>query len=316
MTWLTYGFQQPSNERFDRLHSHAMRGIAGTKMPRTSWRHLRGFRLPLPRMPEQLAIAAVLDAIDEAIERTEEVIAVTERLRDALLHELLTRGVPGWHTQWKDAPGIGTVPAAWEVVRLGDVCEPAQYGAAAAARPFDPSLPRYVRITDLTEDGRLRADDPCSADPSHIVGYELEPGDLLFARSGATVGKTFLYRTKDGPCVYAGYLIRFRPHPDAALPRFLDLYTHSFHYRRWVASMLRAGAQPNINATEYSSLPIFLPSLHEQEVIAAVLDAIDHAIGQIRSERDSLTTIKSSAADALLTGQVPGIARRRSCHES
>ena len=70
---------------------------------------------------EQRAIAAVLDSIDEAIERTEEVIAATERLRDALLHELLTRGVPGQHSEWKEAPGIGTIPACWDVVRLGDV---------------------------------------------------------------------------------------------------------------------------------------------------------------------------------------------------
>ena len=75
----------------------------------------------LPPLSEQRAIAAVLDSIDEAIERTEAVITATERLRDALLHQLLTRGVPGWHTQWKDVPGIGTVPAAWDVVRLGDV---------------------------------------------------------------------------------------------------------------------------------------------------------------------------------------------------
>ena len=63
----------------------------------------------------------MLDSIDEAIERTEEVIAATERLRDALLHELLTRGVPGQHSEWKEAPGIGTIPACWDVVRLGDV---------------------------------------------------------------------------------------------------------------------------------------------------------------------------------------------------
>ena len=77
----------------------------------------------LPPLPEQRAIAAVLDAIGEAIERTEAAIAATERLRDALLHELLTRGVPGWHTAWKDVPGLGTIPACWDAVRLGEVAE-------------------------------------------------------------------------------------------------------------------------------------------------------------------------------------------------
>ena len=65
----------------------------------------------LPTLAEQRAIAAVLDAIDEAIERTEAVVAATERLRDALLHQLLTRGISGWHTAWKDVPSLGTIPA-------------------------------------------------------------------------------------------------------------------------------------------------------------------------------------------------------------
>ena len=89
---------------------------------------LRSLPILLPPPAEQPAIAAVLDAIDEAIERTEAVIAAMECLRDALLHELLTRGVPGWHSDWRDMPGIGTIPTDWEVVRLGDVAEVAFSG--------------------------------------------------------------------------------------------------------------------------------------------------------------------------------------------
>ena len=84
---------------------------------------IRSLPIPLPPLPEQRRIAEVLDSIDEAIERAETVISSMERLRDALLHELLTKGVPGWHTEWKDAPNIGQIPACWEVARLGDVCE-------------------------------------------------------------------------------------------------------------------------------------------------------------------------------------------------
>ena len=79
--------------------------------------------LSLPPLAEQRAIAAVLDGIDDAIEGAEAVIAATEQLRDSLLHQLLTRGVPGWHTEWKEAPGLGTIPAGWEVVCLGEVLE-------------------------------------------------------------------------------------------------------------------------------------------------------------------------------------------------
>ena len=77
----------------------------------------------LPPLSEQRAIAAVLDSIDDAIEGAEAVIAATEHLRDALLHDVLTRGLPGQHTKWRDVPGLGTIPADWDVVRLGDVAE-------------------------------------------------------------------------------------------------------------------------------------------------------------------------------------------------
>ena len=90
-----------------------------TAQPLLTQSALGGVALLLPPLPEQRAIAAVLDSIDEAIERTEEVIAAIERLRDALLHELLTRGLPGRHTAWKDVPGLGTVPACWEGGAVG-----------------------------------------------------------------------------------------------------------------------------------------------------------------------------------------------------
>ena len=264
----------------------------------------RNLPILLPPLREQRAIADVLDSIDDAIEGAEAVIAATEQLRDSLLHQLLTRGVPGWHTQWKEAPGLGTIPADWEVVRLGDVCSPPQYGASASARPYDATLPRYVRITDITDDGRLRDDEKASAEPSEVLGYELKPGDLLFARSGATVGKTYLYRKGDGPCVYAGYLIRFRPLRNSVYPGFLERCTRSQFYQRWVSSMFRAGAQPNINAVEYSSLSVPLPPLPEQEAIAAVLDGIDEAIEHNKSTRDKMMITKASTAEALLTGRV------------
>ncbi len=263
----------------------------------------RSLPLLLPPLAEQRAIAAVLDSIDEAIERTEQVIAATERLRDALLHDLLTRGLPGRHTEWKQVRGLGTIPACWDVVRLGDACEPPRYGASAPARPHDPSLPRYVRITDLTADGQLRDGDARSADPDRVDGYELEPGDILFARSGATVGKTYMHRTADGPCVYAGYLIRFRPKISAVQPEFLESWTHSQPYRGWVQSMLRAGAQPNINAAEYASLRLPLPTTMEQEHIGNIIGFLNAAICVSRTTVRKQHFVKAAASEALLLGR-------------
>ena len=201
--------------------------------------------------------------------------------------------------------GNAPVPEGWRVVRLGDVCDPPRYGANAPARPFDADLPRYVRITDITDEGRLRTGDARSAEPEKVQGYELHVGDLLFARSGS-VGRTYLYRPEDGPCVYAGYLIRFRPNPDLALPRFVDLYTHSPSYHRWVESVLHVGAQPNINAAEYRSLPLLLPPLPEQRAIAAVLDSIDEAIERTEAVIAATERLRESLLHELLTRGVPG----------
>ena len=95
---------------------------------------LRSLPILLPPLPEQRAIAAVLDSIDDAIEGAEAVIAATEGLRDALLHDLLTNGLPDQHTEFRDVPGLGTIPADWEVVRLGDVAEVRHFGTGASRR--------------------------------------------------------------------------------------------------------------------------------------------------------------------------------------
>ncbi|MXW94547.1 MAG: hypothetical protein F4110_02410 [Acidimicrobiaceae bacterium] len=197
------------------------------------------------------------------------------------------------------------VPEGWRIARLGKVCDVPRYGAGAPAQPFDPNQPRYVRITDITDDGHLRRTDARSADPERVEGYELQAGDLLFARSGS-VGRSYLYRPEDGPCVYAGYLIRFRARSNAAVPRFLELWTRGQFYRRWVASMLRAGAQPNINATEYSSLPVALPPLAEQTAIAAVLDSIDEAIESADEVIAATERLRDALLHELLTRGLPG----------
>lgn len=284
---------------YDRLRALTGDGRSGLNLAL-----LRSLPILLPPMEEQRAIAVAMDAIDDAIELTVKVTAATEQLRDSLLEELLTRGVPGWHKEWKEVLSLGTIPANWEVLRLGDVCGQPKYGAGAPAMTYDSSLPRYVRISDLTEDGHLRDENARSADPSQVLGYELEPGDIVFARSGATVGKTYMHRLEDGPCVYGGYLIRFRVASDLVVPDFLRWFTHSRPYAIWVASMYRAGAQPNINGKEYASLPVPLPPEAEQQSIAATLNRIDNVIGMAHAEQGKLLSLRASAREALLTGQV------------
>jgi type I restriction enzyme S subunit len=149
-----------------------------------------------------------------------------------------------------------------------------QYGANARAVPWTGLRPRYVRITDIDANGQLRRDDVVEADLEDNSEFVLREGDLLFARSGNTVGKTYRYSTEDGNCIFAGYLIRFRLEPRIADSRFVFHFTQSAAYRDWVDRKKHVAGQPNINGTEYSSLTIPLPPLSEQ---SRIVDVLEHA---------------------------------------
>lgn len=135
---------------------------------------------------------------------------------------------------------------------------------------------RYIRITDINEDGMLN-DDFVSAEKVDEK-YLLQENDFLIARSGNTVGKTFLYKKEFGKCIYAGYLIKFKLDLQKIIPEYLLYYTKSNVYKQWIMSNQRANAQPNINSNEYLNSPIIVPSLEEQRNIVNELSKIKKQI--------------------------------------
>ena len=194
--------------------------------------------------------------------------------------------------------------AAWPMVSLIDcLSEKPTYGANAAALEYDPELPRYVRITDIRDDGRLSSDDPRSLGRDAARGNMLEPGDIIIARSGASVGKSYLHR--DG-CnfAYAGYLIRFRPDCSMVLPEYVHAVLQSALFRRWLNGMKREGAQPNVNAKEYGSFRFPLPPLSEQRKIAAILRTWDEAIDKLGRLRMAKSRRRRGVMRALLTAEL------------
>ena len=250
--------------------------------------------------------AAVLNSIDEAIERTETVIAATEGLRDALLHELLTRGVPGWHTEWKEAPGIGTIPVDWEVVRLGDVLESTTYGTNASLDETG-GVP-VLRMKNL-QDGEIHLYDLRRADlaDKELSSLNLIPGDILFNRTNSLdlVGKVAIVRDLPQPISFASYLVRLRVNCHRANPFWLSALLCSRSCQSRIRRFATPGvSQANINPTSLKSLNIPLPLPPEQRAIGAMLDGVKAAIEQARIETNVLTSLKASAADALLTGRV------------
>ncbi|MBP9127607.1 MAG: restriction endonuclease subunit S, partial [Elusimicrobia bacterium] len=243
-----FAFQWVVRDAFRQLAVQHFRGSAGQQRVQRDF--FAQANIPIPPLDEQKKIAEILSSVDDAIEKADAVIDKTRDLKKALMQRLLTRGIG--HTKFKKTP-IGEIPVEWEAAKLGLLClERPEYGANASAIQYQEGLPRYVRITDVMEKGLLAQDDKKSIPRELATPYLLQDGDFLFARSGATVGKTYLYRKSDGECAFAGYMIRFRPDRKKLLPEFLFQLTHSDLYYQWVISMLRAGAQPNINGSEYS----------------------------------------------------------------
>ena len=156
-----------------------------------------------------------------------------------------------------------------------------EYGSGAAACEYDGKT-RYVRITDIGNEGTLGTDvvSPNSVDDKYL----LNDGDVLFARTGATVGKTYLYRSSAGRCIYAGFLIRVVPNQKIIRPDYLYYFTKSPQYKGFVKNSMKIVAQPNINAKQYGDLEFNVPSLEEQDLIIKKLNTISSLIILRRTE--------------------------------
>ena len=172
------------------------------------------------------------------------------------------------------------------------------YGLSVSSKPFDGV--RYIRITDITDDGMLN-DNIVSADLRDSKKKEdLIEGDILFARTGATVGKTLVYKKMFGECLYAGYLIRYRLKTNVILPQFIHYVTHTDEYYKWVLLNQEAAAQPNISAKKYNLLPISYPPLSEQQRIVERLDALSAHVRELEENQKKIISECDALKQALL----------------
>jgi len=164
----------------------------------------------------------------------------------------------------------------WDFVELGDECKDrGEYGSGAKKIIYDGNV-RYIRITDIDDEGNLKATDIVS--PSIIEEkYFLQKGDLLFARSGS-VGRCYLHKLETLKYQFAGYLIRYKVDRKTLLPDFIFYLTKSEYYWNWIKNQSKTGTLTNINAKQFSSFKIPLPPLEIQEQIVAELDSYQKII--------------------------------------
>jgi len=286
----------------------------GSKMPRANWEFIGNLPCLLPPVPEQQAIAAFLDRktrqIDDLIEKKRRLIDLHHEKRTALISHAVTKGLnPAARMKPSGIDWLGDVPWHWEVKRLRHlVSEPLQYGANEAAELDDPALPRFVRITDVDEAGRLRDETFKSLAEDVARPFLLRDGDLLLARSGATVGKAFFYDQSWGRCCYAGYLIRARLHPARMVAKFAHYCTQSDGYWQWIASSFIQATIQNVSAEKYANLWIGVPPLAEQRAIVAHLDTqcakLDTVACAAERAIAHLTEYRQAVISAAVTGDI------------
>lgn len=168
---------------------------------------------------------------------------------------------------------------SWEQRKLGSIAASFDYGLNAAATEYDGQN-KYLRITDIDDTTHefLKSDLTTPlADLAMSADYLLEEGDLLFARTGASVGKTYLYRQYDGTVYFAGFLIRARI-GESADPEFVYQATLTDAYKKYVAITSQRSGQPGVNAQEYADYQLMLPSRTEQQQIGMTLRSLDNLI--------------------------------------
>ena len=190
----------------------------------------------------------------------------------------------------------------WEEKRLGNISKNIAYGMNAAATDYDGKH-KYLRITDIDDESGIFVPNPLTSPKGDIFDkYKLEKGDLVFARTGASVGKSYLYNLLDGKLYYAGFLIRFSI--DKANPYFIFLQTQLSKYRKWVKVYSMRSGQPGINAEEYKSYKVLLPSSNEQQKIASFLSKIDKRISLLKQKQDTLSQYKKGVMQQLFSQQI------------
>ena len=185
----------------------------------------------------------------------------------------------------------------WEKCKFGDIATGFDYGMNAAAKPFDGEN-KYIRITDIDEASSTYNDtDIVSPDGTLADNYLVNDRDILLARTGASTGKSYLYRKSDGKLYYAGFLIR--ANVTERNPYFVFSQLHTHRYWRWVSIMSARSGQPGINSQEYSSFPVFTTSLQEENKISTLLSLLDERIATQNKIIEKLESLIKGLNDSL-----------------
>ena len=271
----------------------------------------------VPPLPEQQRISDFLDTkcdiLDRTIDAVSRQIEDLEKYKKALITKTVTKGIckkgePERAMKDSGVEWIGKVPEEWSVKRLKYVLDSIRNGAPAAAVEYSPELPRYVRITDIDDNGRLKKTGKQSLPEDIAKRYMLDKEAVLIASVGS-LGKTMLFNpdTEKEKCAFAGYLIEAVTNPEAMNSKFLFYFIKSNAYMDWANRNFVQTTIQNLSAGRHKNLPVTVPPLAEQQQIADYLDEkcknIDNRVQKRRQQLEWLKEYKKSLIFDYVTGK-------------
>lgn len=292
------------------LHSELIRRAAGSTFLEISNKGVKAVPVALPPLPEQRKIAAILSSVDEVIEKTEAVIEQLQVVKKAMMQELLTRGIPGRHSRFKQTE-IGEIPEEWEVVALGDLAGVFNGKASGTGGTWLRAFK-----TKHVYDGLLRLDKPEFAGDglAEKVNPEtyLKDGDTLTPNMAhGTIGRVAYVRFVEENWATDGQVMVLRSlDAERLAPRFLFEYISSVPGRRQLLDREKGGifgekrGQTHMYPRDVKAMRIPLPEIVEQRAIAAALESLDQPLEANERSLGALETLKTGLMQVLLTGDV------------
>ncbi len=264
-------------------------------------------KIPLPPLPDQRKIAAILSAVQEAKEKTEAVISAAKSLKKSMMSYLFTYGpvplsdaenIPQKETE------IGPLPEEWEVVNFSEIGK-FQYGYTESGSTIKIG-PKFLRITDidLTSGNINWPSVPyCKISDVDYPKYELYDGDVLVARIGATTGKTCIIKNPP-KSVFASYLIRFIHDKEKVDPFFVYYFTNSKKYWAQVNASKEGKLKKGVSSSQLKIFRAPLPPLPTQQKIASMLSAIDEKIEAEENKKKALEDLFNTLLHNLRTARI------------
>ena len=153
-----------------------------------------------------------------------------------------------------------------------------EYGIGAPAVKYSPNLYKYLRITDIDDNGFINTNQMKSINDKNEEKYLLKANDIVFARTGNSTGKSYFYNSDDGPLVYAGFLIKFSLDPTKLNPKYLRYYTLTNEYKGWINQFSIGSTRKNINAKIFGDMVISLPPRYYQDFVVDILDSLERKV--------------------------------------